>query len=228
METLSTPSEHFFVKNCSLAAIAIGERAGSLSELRDKLALVDEGCIYYHFWGERMNPQFVHTQHHNGFASWIYHRLHDHVLAERLSVIDPNEFETLEKLRQELLDTIDTRLDDYEVDLWTKKEDRFHFIRSMIIVFENALTISEPKDLPKVFPQLPPSSIFYHFIDARARTSEKVDDFSLWLKIFGNQYDPLIEQIQSIDPYFLSLTELKEELGKVFQYYFQTESGIRK
>jgi hypothetical protein len=215
-------STNFLVKNCSLAAIATGERASSLLEFRDRLMTVDEGCIYHHFWGGRMNLQLVHSQHHNDFANWAYHRLHDHILAEKLSIIDPTEFDSLELLRQEVVETVESRLDDYEIVLWTKKEDRFQFIGSTIIVFESAYTIMLPQDLPRVLEMLSPSSIFYHFIDARARTPERIDDFSVWLKIFGNQYDVLIESIQAIDPYFLSLTELREELSKVTHHYFDS------
>jgi len=220
MNIAPTPSQYFFVKNCSLAATAIGEQASSLFELREKLATIDESCIYFHFWGARMNSQFTHTQHHNDFASWAYHRLHDHILAEKLSVIDPTEFDTLEALRQELLETIERRLDDYDIVLSTKKEDRFHFIRSIIIIFESALIISQPEDLSKVIETLSPGSIFYHFIDARSRTSEKIDDFSFWLKMFGSKYDVLIENIQAIDSYFLSLRQLKDELMRAINNYF--------
>jgi septum formation topological specificity factor MinE len=211
----------FLTKNCSLVGIATGERASSLLELRDKIATINEGCIYYHFWGGRMMPQFVHTQHHNDFASWVFHRLHDNVLAERLSVIDPIEFNSLEALRQDVLEKIEKRLEDYEIHLWTKKEDQFRFIRYTIVIFENIVSIAKPEDLPKIVPMLPPNSIFYHFIDARARTPERTDDFSVWLKMYGNQYDALIEDIQSIDPYFLSLTQLREELTNLFQRYFK-------
>lgn len=217
---MSATAEPFFVKNCALASIATGERANSLLEFREKLATVDEGCIYYHFWGGRMNPQFIHSQYHNDFSSWAYYRLHDQVLAERLSIIDPTEFNSLEELRQEVLETIDRRLDDYEIVLWTKREDRFHFIRSTIIVFESITTVNRPEDLGKVISTLPPSSIFYHFIDARTRSPEKIDDFSTWLKIFGDQYDLLIQKILAIDPYFLSLTQLREELSQVVQSHF--------
>ena len=172
-----------------------------------------------------MNPQFVHPQDHNDFASWVYHRLHDHVLAERLSIIDPMEFDGLEALRQELIETIEKRLDEYESIFWTKKEDRFHFISSIIIVFESSLSIAQPQDMPKIIPMLPPSSIFYHFIDARARTPEKTDDFSVWLKIFGSQYENLIEAIRAIDPYFLSLTQLRDELIETTQHYFETRQS---
>ena len=45
----------------------------------------------------------------------------------------------------------------------------------------------------------------------------------MWLKGFGSQYETLIEDIQSIDPYFLSLVRVKEELINVIQNYFSTE-----
>jgi Family of unknown function (DUF5752) len=217
---VSDSNQQFFVKSCSLASIATGHQASSLLELRDKLMIVDESCIYHHFWGARLNPQFIHPQNHNDFANWIYSRLHDHVLAEKLSIIDPTELKNLEALRQEVLEAIENRLDDYEFILWIKKEDRFHFIRSTIIIFDSVFTLRKPEDLPNLIGILPPSSIFYHFIDARTRTSERMDDFSAWLKIFGSQYDPLIKKFQSIDPYFLSLTQLQSELSDLITKYF--------
>lgn len=202
----------FYIKNCSVASIATGERAGSLLELRDKIAVIDEHSIYYHFWGARTQPQFIHTQHHNDFAAWAYHHLHDQILAEKLGIIDPTEFENLSLLRQELLDTIDSRLEDYEIIIWKKRADQFFFIRSILIIFDSPLGMNHPDDLSIVIAQMPPNSIFYHFIDARTRTEQKTDDFSVWLQQFGKEYEKLIERIQAIDPYFLSLTELKEAL----------------
>lgn len=210
----------FYFKNCSLTAIATGERASSLTELRDRLAVVDEGCLYYHFWGFRMNSQFVHHQHHNDFSSWAFHRLHDNILAEKLAIIDPTDF-SLETLRQELIETIERRLDEYEIVLWTTRENRFHFIRATIIVFDSNFIVSEPKELPQVVSQLTAGSIFYHFIDSRARTADHIDDFSAWLKNFGDKYHDLIEKIQAIDPYFLTLTQLKTELLSVLNNYFE-------
>lgn len=93
----------------------------------------------------------------------------------------------------------------------------------MIIVVESPLTIPHPKDFPEILEKLSPSSIFYHFIDARSRNTEKIDDFSYWLKTFGNQYMAFIEKTQSIDPYFLSLTELKEELIRITKSFFPIE-----
>lgn len=218
---MNNSTKPFIVRNCALAAIATGERANSLLELRDKLAIVDEGCLYYHFWSGHLHPQFVHNQHHNDFASWVFHRLHDNVLAEKLSVIDPTEYDSMEDLRQDVLEVIEERLDEHEIILWTKKEDQFHFICATIIIFEGNFTITLPKELAKAIELLPPSSIFYHFIDARKRTVERTDDFSIWLKTFGDHFDELIDSIQAIDPYFLSLTQIREELASTCKNYFE-------
>lgn len=220
-----SPPRTFYVKNCSLASIATAQRAGSLSELKDKIAIVEEGCLYHHFWGERMNTQFVHTQYHNDFASWVFHRLHDTILAEKLSIIDPTEFENIEALRQELIEVIEKRLDEYEFIIWTRKEDQFHFVGSSIVVFDSFIKINTPEELPSVIHSFAPNSIFYHFIDSRRRTAEKTDDFTLWLKQFGNKYDGLIEKIQDIDPYFLSLNQLKEKLSQIIGTYFGRNNG---
>src|SRR5207253_3241569 len=106
---------------------------------------VDDGCLYYHFWGGRLNTQLVHSEHHNDLAFWVYHRLHDNVLAERLSIIDPTEYENLDLLRQEIIDKIDRRLDDYEIIMLVPKENQFHFIRSTIVVFDRNYNIEQPE-----------------------------------------------------------------------------------
>lgn len=216
-------SGNFFVKTCSLVALSTNQKANSLSELRDKIATVNENCLYYHFWGGRLHPQFEDVNYHNDFAKWVYRYLHDAVLAEQLGIIDPTEFESLEDLRQAVLDTIERRLDTYEMIHWTKRQDSFHFSQSSTIIFESNIVINNPKDLPYVTSHLPPSSIFYHFIDARARTAEKMDDFSLWLKSLGNEYDSLITAIGSIDFYFLSLSQFRDRLVHTFKTYFKVE-----
>lgn len=213
----STP---FIVRNCTMSAIATGERAGSLTELRDRLMTTHLDCIYFHFWGGRLDTQFPFPEFHNDFASWAHHALHDEYLAERFGIIDPTDYNSLNNLRNDLIDIVEDRLEESPNIVWANKQDEFHFIRSIIIVSETSIVINTPEDLPKALNQLPPSSIFYHFIDSRSRTPEHRDDFSAWLKTFGTKYSTLVENIESIDPYFLSLTELRKELIKIVKKYF--------
>jgi hypothetical protein len=64
-------------------------------------------------------------------------------------------------------------------------------------------------------------SIFYHFIDSRRRTYGNIDDFSTWLYGFDGEYKDLIYQLSSIDPFFSSLTELRNQISEITNDYFR-------
>ena len=66
-----------------------------------------------------------------------------------------------------------------------------------------------------------PSSIFYHFIDARRRTFGNIDDFSAWLYGFDDRHVELCARLGGMDPFFYSLTELRDMLSNVFREYFE-------
>jgi hypothetical protein len=210
----------FRVKDCALTAIATGARAQNLRELRDKLLTIHPGSIYYHFWGGLLRPSFVEPEYNNDFAAWSYHGLHDRVLAERLAVIDPTDFANMEDLRQELIEVIEERLDEIEIVPWSKSDQEFYFIRSQIVVIDTHQVIKEPRELVVLIPNLPISSIFYHFIDGRRRTEGNTDDFRAWLSGFKEDYSSLAGDLAEIDPYFSALTELRDQLAEVFRSHF--------
>jgi hypothetical protein len=60
-------------------------------------------------------------------------------------------------------------------------------------------------------------SIFYHFIDARRRTDTGRSDFVEWLAAFDDALcTELIRGISAIDPWFTTLTALRQELAAAF------------
>jgi hypothetical protein len=215
----------FQIKDCALAAIATGRRAQNLRELRDHLMTIHPGSIYYHFWGGLLRPRFDDPEYHNDFARWARDGLHDARLAERLGVIDPADFTNLEELRQETAEVIEERLDETELVPWSKPDKQFHFIRSQIVVFDTHHRIDQPKELATVVPHLSVSSVFYHFVDARRRPPEAIDDFRAWLAGFGERYTTLCEQLAEVDPYFVTLAELRDELTGLFQTHFKKRGG---
>lgn len=218
-------SAPFRIKDCALAALATGRKARLLQEFRNMLADVDQFSIYHHFWGGLLQPRFEEREYNNDFAAWVYHGFHDTMLSERLAALDPTRFVDLEALRREILDLIDNRLDEAEHLHWMRATRQFEFIRSQIVVFDSGRTLERPEDLARAIPQLSTSSIFYHFVDARRRTTDSHDDFSDWLDCWGEQYSTLREQLCGVDPYFGSLVELREELARLFAAHF-TESGL--
>ena len=214
---MATP---FFVKDCALAVIATGESAESLIQLKEALARVPTSSIYYHFWGGRLRSEFAHPEFHNDFALWTHIHLHDNILSEKLGILDPIEYANLDDLRRTIIDLIEDRLEEIEYILWSQRESRFHFLRSSIIIFDTPIKASHPSELKGIIPNLTSNSIFYHFIDARTRTKDGTDDFTTWLLNFKDDFPELIAKIRQIDPYFLSLTEIRQRLSELLNEHF--------
>jgi len=220
-----TDRQPFAFKDCTLAAIATGKRAQNLRELRNHLQNVDAGCIYYHFWGGRLRPQFDEPEYNNDFAAWCRHALRDDIVAERLSVVDPTAHKSMEDLRSEVIEILEERLDEREFIPWAKTEEQFTFIRSQIVVFSTPHRISTPTELPGIITRLSTSSIFYHFIDARRRTPERKDDFSTWLEGLNGENDALLARLADVDPYFVTLSDLRGQLAALFNEYWAHENN---
>jgi hypothetical protein len=213
----------FTIRDCALVAIATGEKAQNLKELKDIIADINPGCIYYHFWGQLLRPRFDDPEYHNDFASWARHALHDKVLAEKLAVLDPTEIPDIEKLRVELIDIIEERLDENEHITWCKQDQQFYFVTSQIVVFNTRRMISKASELVSIIPSMSSSSIFYHFIEARRRTFGNIDDFSTWLYGFDGKYCDLCDRLATVDPFFSTLPELKKQISVLVEDYFRGE-----
>jgi len=211
--TSNTP---FTIKDCALVALATGKKVRTLREFRSELSHIRSSSIYHHFWGGLLQPRFEEREYNNDFASWIRHGIHDDTLAERLAVLDPTGFADIESLRAELIDRIDLRLDEVDYLHWTRASEQFEFICSQIVVFDTGRQLATPEDLSLKMASFSTSSIFYHFIDARRRTDDRRDDFSDWLTVWGVTYESLIQRLANVDPYFGSLSELRETLAELF------------
>ncbi|ALP53916.1 hypothetical protein Tel_12655 [Candidatus Tenderia electrophaga] len=215
----NTPAS-FAIKDCALVALATGKKVTLLREFRRELQDIDAASIYHHFWGGLLQPRFEEREYNNDFAAWMQHGIHDAALAERLAVLDPTRATDLEALRCEVLEQIDIRLEEVEYLSWSRASQPFVFICSQIVVFDTGRRLQRPQELAKIVSQLSTSSIFYHFIDARRRTEHGHDDFSDWLTLFGEQYGPLKQALQAVDPYFGSLSELRRQLISLLQSHF--------
>lgn len=223
MAVKAANSRSFLIRDCALAAIATGIQVQNLRELRDRLRTIPEGILFYHFWGSKLRPRFDNPEYRNDFAEWAHHGLHDQPLAERLAMIAPSTLENLENLRKEMLEVVEDRLDESEGVPWSKRDRQFHFIRSQIVVFDSQKKLDRPAQLPDLLPGLSVGSIFYHFIDARRHLPTSVDDFRAWLAGFGDEFVGLQDRLACINPYFLSLVDLRREMTRACAEYFGRE-----
>lgn len=219
MSPTKTTNPAFAVTDCAMLSIATGLEAQNLRELRDRLAVIPVGSVYYHFWGAHLRPGFEAPEYNNDFANWAYESLHDQMLAERLGALDFASYSDLEALRDELIDVIEERLYEVEHTPWAKIETAFQFVRSILVTFDTGLRIEQPEKLGELLPQMTDSSLYYHFIDARRRPPEGVDDFRAWLLGMDGKYRDLVEAIADIDPHFITLANLRQKLSQLFKAY---------
>ena len=207
----------FAVRDCSLIALATGIRVQNLKEFRDGLVEAHPGSIYHHFWGRLLQPRFDEPEYNNDFAAWAYHGLHEKALAERLSVVDPSRFDSIDDVRTEIVDIVEERLDESELIPWARADRQFYFMRSQIVVLDTGLEVHDPGELAGVMHDMSLGSVFYHFIDARRRTHDHADDFSLWIEGFGEACAELKQKLQEIDPFFSSLKEIRRMLTEILE-----------
>lgn len=212
--------QDFVLKDCALVPLATGMRAQSLPDLREGLLGVPADSVYHHFWGGLLRARFDDPEFSNDFAVWVRHALHDLPLAERLAVIDPADFIDAEALRQEVLEVVEQRLDEIEAPAWAPRDRQFHFLRGQLVVFDTGRRIHDPRELVDLLPQLSPGSVFYHLIDARRREPQGQDDFRAWLAALEDGYEGLIARLEQIDPYFVSLPELRAQYAAVIESHF--------
>ncbi len=225
MNNSNNKNTRFHIRDCALVRLSTGMRVQTLWEFRDALERVPAASIYHHFWGRFLQPQFDEPEYNNDFAAWAYHGLHEKALAEKLSVIDPTEFDDIEEVRQELIDRVEDHLFENEYVICSRTDEQFYFVQSQLVVLDTGKRLAHPSELVSVLPEMPLGSIFYHFIDARRRTEEKVDDFSIWMEAFGPDFEPLARAFKATDPYFSSLKAIREKLSIQCKSFFAEAQG---
>ena len=96
-------AEHPFVfMGCVELRQALDLHALDERELLDRVREAPPDSIFFHTYGYFLRHRPFTTAYGNDFARWAAVELRDQVLAERLAVVDPFSFPTLDELREEL------------------------------------------------------------------------------------------------------------------------------
>lgn len=203
----------FAVKDCTLITRMAGiSTAMNLRELQERIRICPEECLFHHFCETVIRPTFDDPEFHNDFAIWARRQLRDRVLAERLGIINPYRLNSLEELREVVLDILEERLSEVHHIPWAPAGQEFQFMRAVTVVFDTGMKLRTPEDLHTQLPHMSHGSIYYHFVEARRRVDDRLDDFSLWLKGFGDGVTPIIDALSGVEFYFVALWELQRRL----------------
>jgi hypothetical protein len=207
----------FEVKDCALLIRMSGlPPAINLRELRERIAVCSGGTLYHHFCETTLRPTFDNPDYRNDFAVWAKLYLGDRILAERLGIMDPYSFASMEDLRVSTLERIDERLGETPMIPWARPGDEFFFMEATTVVFDADIRIEEPAAAAQAIGRMSRGSIYYHFLEALRRPPIGKDDFTAWLiENGGSEVEPYVRAIASIDFFFHNLSRLQRELVNV-------------
>lgn len=187
----------------ALQRTAIDER-----ELMDRLEEVPAGSIFYHTHGYFLRHRPITTAYGNDFAAWVAVQVRDQALSERLAVVNPFEFPSLEALREELVTVVHDHLRRLRAVPRVEVGESFHFQQSYIVEVElgpPATTLAEFRD---GLATVDASAIYFHMVEARARLGRRSGDFAEWIRDSLGLME-LADRIERIDTYMTSLERVR-------------------
>jgi len=197
-----------------------GEKAGTLRELRDKIATIGEDSIYHHTYQYFRKG---HTREYtNDLAHWAGESLEERALSERLSNIDPYTYADIDSLRKAILSVIDDHLEKFPEPREAMQKDEFHFTKTVTLVFPAGTRARNLAEFLMAIKYVDSGCIYYHFYEARKRLGATVDDFTAWLEGALDK-KALADRIRAIDPFMHSIEGIREHIATLVEEELKQE-----
>jgi hypothetical protein len=203
------PSFVFF--GCIELREILGLRARDERELMELLERAPLGSVYYHTHSVFLRHHQVVGAYPNDFATWVATQVRDQVLAERLAVVDPFAFGSLEDLREELVSVIDHHIAALHPVPRVVFGEPFFFVQSHLIEVPTRLEAQTLGEFRRCLAEVDDSSIYLHAMDARVRRGHPGGDFAEWVaQSLG--LASLAEEIARVNPYLGGLEEIRARI----------------
>ena len=210
MTTTYSDSTFRFI-GCSEIQEILGKQAEDERQLAELLEEVPLDSVYFHTHSYFLRTRFIERTYPNDFAEWVAEQVQDHVLAERLSVVDPFDFQSLEALREELISIIDDHLSGMGTVPRAGFGTPFYFNRSRILEVPTGLETKTLREFRDAISEVDVSAIYFHVFEAHLRLRREENDFSAWIR-GALKLPELADRMKSLNPYLGSLERLRSNL----------------
>ena len=210
MTTTSSDSAFRFL-GCSEIQEILGKQAEDERTLAELLEEVPLDSVYFHTHSFFLRHRFIERTYPNDFAEWVGEQVRDHVLAERLSVVDPFEYPSLEALREELISLIDDHLSGLATVPRAGFGAPFYFNRSRILEVPTGLEARTLREFRAAISDVDVSVIYFHVFESHLRLQREENDFSAWIR-HGLRLTELADRMRALNPYLGSLERLRSNL----------------
>ncbi len=189
----------------------LGRRARNEQELLEHLEEIPADSIYFHTYSYFLRHSYIKGPYPNDFATWTAQEVGDNVLGERLGILNPFAFESVEALRSEIISIIDDHLKALKVVPRVVHGEPFEFMSSRIIEIPTGIEVETFEDFASALKDVDVSVIYFHVFEAELRMGKGHSDFAIWLETSVGQ-GALAERLDAIDPYLLSLEEIRAQI----------------
>jgi len=193
-----------------------GLRAGNLREFTEIVKHAPLEMLRHHLHRSSLRHKFGVWDYPNDFAAWASHGLEDRALAEKIAAMDPYAHDSLEQAREHLTRLLEEHLDTLMVMPAARPGMEFHFSCGHYMTMPGEKVAWSLDELRARLEEVPASSIFLHFHEAKLRGgSSGRDDFSTWtLEQFGSH--PFVESLKTLDFYFYTLEDLRSRILEAY------------
>jgi hypothetical protein len=223
---METREQAFRFIGCSELREILGKKAEDERRLVELIEEVPLDSIYFHTHSYFLRHSYVERVYPNDFAQWVAMEVRDHVLAERLAVVNPFAFSDLEALREELISLIDDHLSRTPIVPRVIFGSPFHFSQSRILEVPTGLEVTTLRAFRDAVAEVEVSAVYFHVFEARHRLVSSENDFSAWvLRSLG--MSELAHKLQSINPYQGSLERLRSALVSVCDEFLKETVGLQ-
>lgn len=206
-----TAKSPFAFIGCSELQESIARQADDEKELAELIEEVPLDSIHFHTHSYFLRHGLIEGAYPNDFAQWVVMQIGDHVLGERLAVIDPFDYPDLEDLREEIISVIDDHLSRSPITPRVVFGRPFHFKRSRILEVPIGLEACTLKEFRDRVADVDVSTIYFHMFEAHFRLRRAENDFSAWIRSSLGLL-PLADRIRGINPYQGNLERLRSKL----------------
>ena len=198
----------FVFTGCVEVRQALQRTAADERELMDRLEEVPAGSIFYHTNGYFLRHRPITTAYGNDFAAWVAVQVRDQALSERLAVVNPFEFASVEALREELITVVYDHLRPLRSVPRVETGEPFQFQQSYIVEVELGPPSTTLVEFRDGLATVDASAIYFHMVEARARLGRRSGDFAEWIRD-SLGLTALAERIERVDTYMTSLERVR-------------------
>ena len=193
-----------------------GKQAHNLDELLGLLESCSLSSIFYHTFSALRKLQEVHVPYSNDFAIWISRSLHEEALSEKLRAINLIENNTLESLRERIVEIIKDSRDQNPSVFQKRAGEPFYLSEVTRIVYLTDKFAYNLESFREVLDSISIVSIFFHFIESRLHNQLHSDDISTWIEQ-SLGHSKLAQDIRGIDISVYTLDEIRARIGELIE-----------